>query len=81
MIKAYPNAPGYITFSREKEGMMVFVFDLAFSQSTPRLIIATIRENWRVALDLMPDEMITFPTITWNEFELKTRLPAQQDKV
>ena len=79
-IRSSPNAPGYITFSREKEGMMVFVFDLAFSQSIPRLMIATVRENWRVALDLMPDEMITFPAMSWSEFELKTRSLAQQNK-
>ena len=81
VIRIYPDAPGHITFLREEGGIMIFVFDRASDLFMPAFVIAIPRKDWRIALDLMPDEMITFPTVTWNEFESKTKPLSQQDKV
>ena len=72
VIGNYPNNHGWVTFQREPAGVIVAVFDRAFSENLPRFVVTITRENWRIVLELIPFEGMSFPASFWDEFETKS---------
>ena len=72
-VAHYPDKPGWIAFSREKEGIIISVFDKTNGNEVPFFVAAIRREDWRMLLDLMPGENITYPTRWYSDFESTER--------
>ena len=58
-----------VTFSRFAEGIIFVFYDTEYDTDNPLAVYAIPRTDWQKLLDLIPEESISFPGITWEEFE------------
>ena len=57
-----------VTFSRFVDGIIFTFYDIEYDENDPLAVFAIPRKDWQKLLDLVPEESITFPGVTWEEF-------------
>ena len=58
-----------VTFNRFVDGMVFIFYDTEYDEDSPLAAFAIRRADWQKVLDLLPEESITYPGVTWEEFE------------
>ena len=78
IIRKHPDSMGWIMIQKELNATTITIFDRAFSEDVPKFITAITREDWRIALDLMPGESVVFTPLFWDEFETRNNKAVEK---